>query len=183
MPAAILTEFSPSANQLAFVTFQEANGYAGSYVKAGVSIGVTHSAISQWFNKPAFAEWYQAQAEEWYRKRLPDIYKAVRVSAVGAVDKRLRGSAKAQELYLQRFDRGFIPKSQQSVDARITQEAPAYELAASKLLDALAKKALEIGAKQAQKTLVTEAVVVSDQDQDEKPASLPDKQGLDSANV
>ena len=41
---------------------------------------------------------------------------------------------------MQRFDRGFIPKSQQTVDARVSQELPAYELAAAKLLDALAER-------------------------------------------
>jgi AcrR family transcriptional regulator len=111
-----LTQFEPSKNQLAAVKAWQERDYAASVLEVCQEIGISRQAYYQWFDNEAFCDWWQGQADRWFALQRPRILAAI---AAGATEDKPKGNPKDRELFLQRFDKGFMPKSKQEISATV----------------------------------------------------------------
>ena len=112
------TKFQPTESQEIILKAFQAENYLCTVEKAcSVIDGLARSTYYDWFDHPDFTEWWQEQADEFFAKRLPKVKGAMLAGAIehaGKGDKKY--NPKAQELFLQRFDKGFVPRSKKEVE-------------------------------------------------------------------
>lgn len=115
-----LTEFEPSENQRRVLAAFQGKGYLCT-VEDGCKLGgVTRQPWYEWFDNPGFAAWWQMKAETWFARQLPRVQAALVSAATSAQDhKAAKYNPKAIELFLQRFDKGFIPASKQISEVQV----------------------------------------------------------------
>jgi len=113
-----MSEFRPTENQLrALCAFQERE-YKGPIHAAMEKIGMSRRMWYYWFDDPAFETWWVAEAERFFGRQLPKIQAALLDAATHPKDRNdKRIDTRAAEILLQRFDKGFAPRSHQIIDA------------------------------------------------------------------
>lgn len=95
--------------------------------------GLTRDAYYKWFERDEsgdFARWWQHEAEKWAGRQLPRVYGAVVDAAVR--DKPV-GSAVDRRTALERFDKGFAPKSRTESHVSGTVDVNLAELSTDEL--------------------------------------------------
>ena len=109
-------KWTPNKNHLAVLKAIQARNYLLGTVEAIRECGLHESTYYLWIDNPAFVTWWEDQAESFFTLRLPRVKAAVLDAATGKFDKDDgKYNSKAQELFLQRFDKGFVPRSQKKV--------------------------------------------------------------------
>jgi len=117
---ASLTGYQPSDSQRAAATAFQAVNY-NCTIEGGMSgAGLVRQTWYDWMDSPEFAAWWEAQAHKHFMRLLPRVYGAMHTAAVGEGDKNLRGGASDRKTILERWDKGFVPRSRQEVDQQGT---------------------------------------------------------------
>jgi len=116
-----VSAFTPSEQQRSLLkVFQDA-GYRITIAEACDGVagleGDHRRQYYRWMDKPEFAAWWQAEAERFFTLKLPSVHANLHRMATTPVEKGRLGDAKAAELLLQRFDKGFVPRSQKDINA------------------------------------------------------------------
>lgn len=111
------TKFQPTVSQRIILKAFQTRNYLCSVEEAcSVIEKFARSTYYDWFDHPDFTEWWQDQADEFFVKRLPKVKAAVLDAATKTFGRKAgKYNSKAQELFLQRFDKGFIPKTRKEV--------------------------------------------------------------------
>ncbi len=112
------TEFQPSESQLEVLKAFQAKGYDCS-VEDGCSNTSTHRVTwYKWHDDcPGFSDWWAAKAITYFARKLPAIYAAL---TKGAKVRLTGGDPTAAKLLLERFDKGFVPRSAKDINAHLT---------------------------------------------------------------
>ena len=114
-----LTKFTPADSQkLLLKAFQDKKYLCTveeGCKKAGFESRQTF--YDQFDNCPGFEEWWAAEADLFFQRKLPKVKASVLDAAISKFDKDDgKYNSKAQELFLQRFDKGFVPRSKKEVE-------------------------------------------------------------------
>ncbi len=114
------TKFVPSDNQKAVLKAFQAENYNCSVEAACEVAGLSRRSYYDWFDDcEGFTNWWQERADDFFAKRLPRVKGAMLASAIehaGKGDKKY--NPKAQELFLQRFDKGFVPRTHREINVK-----------------------------------------------------------------
>jgi hypothetical protein len=101
-------------HQEAAVRYAQEYDYKYSVPELCESVGIAKQSYYSWFKTPEFLTWWLGESARWRALKLPEVHKVI---AEQALAKSKPGDArydmKAVELYLQRFDEGFVPRSRQ----------------------------------------------------------------------
>lgn len=113
-----VADFKPSETQKSALEAFQARKYLCTVAEACEAAGLSSRAYYHWFEKcPGFEKWWAAKADLFFARKLPKVKGAVLDAAVSKFDKDAgKYNSKAQELFLQRFDRGFVPRSRSDVE-------------------------------------------------------------------
>lgn len=91
--------------------------YDISGAEIGRRLGKHPALFRRWtWRYPGFVRWWYDEAELFFQRRLPAVYAQMFLRATG---KTARGSYHDAKLILERFDRGYMPRSAQVVAAKI----------------------------------------------------------------
>ena len=106
------TQYEPTKEQLSCYAIQRDGDYLIPITQMCVESGVGRTTYYGWFGNPAFASWWQTEAENHFARKLPAVYGSLSDSAA-VVRTRADGSrdTQAARTLLERFDRGFKPQS------------------------------------------------------------------------
>ena len=139
------SKFQPSENQLAVLQGFQALNYCGTVAQGCKPAGVNRDRWYKWHREcVGFSEWWQAEAGLWSARQLPSVYGAMLRSATGSVPQgQHSGNAKDREIFLNRFDKEFIPKSKKVIDARIEADVDQFEERKADLLAGYRRDAAE----------------------------------------
>jgi hypothetical protein len=112
----ILTAWSPTEKQRAALAYAQEHGYDHTVSALCQAIDVARQTYYGWWDTAEFAEWWLEQAERWFKLRLPAVYEAMHRRAAGGWDgKGKPPNMAAARLLLERFDKGFAPRSRQEL--------------------------------------------------------------------
>ena len=110
------TKWTPTENQEAALKRAEACEWKFKIVNLCADIGVDRSSYYQWFKTPGFVAWWNEAVERWFALRMPamygDILESVRMESS-------RRNMSAAKLLMERFDKGYAPRSRQDVKADV----------------------------------------------------------------
>ena len=114
-----LTQFTPTPNMRLAVRYLKGCDYDSKVSVMCESIGIARRSYYDWWEKPGFGEWWDAQSVAHFTRRLP----AVRAAALAAaLEVTGRGDKKhdvaAIKLVMERFDEGYAPRSRQDQTTR-----------------------------------------------------------------
>lgn len=111
-------EYEPSETQQSTLEAFQATNYLCTVVEGCEAAGLTARSFYLWFHEmPGFSEWWSAQADLFFSRKLPKVQGALFNAATGLFDKDTgKHNSKAQELFLQRYDRGFVPRSRKEIE-------------------------------------------------------------------
>jgi len=73
-----------------------------------------------WMGVPEFAKWWEAEAQKHFMQLLPKIYGAMCRAATGKGGLDLSRGAADRKTILERFDRGFVPRSSKEITGDLT---------------------------------------------------------------
>ena len=106
------TEFAPSEKQLSLLMATQKASYGGGVRAWCRAVGIHHGSYYRWLNDPNFRRWWMDRQEKYFVNALPQVFGAIMQAAT---EKRAPGEAKfnlvALRLFLERFDKNFIPKT------------------------------------------------------------------------
>ena len=91
----------------------QASDYEISIVDLCGEIDLNRRTWYEYFDNPTFVKWWNEQVERHFGLKLPGVYRALQRAAEGedGICNRVRSSA--AKLLLERFDRGYAPKTRQ----------------------------------------------------------------------
>jgi len=119
------TKWTPQANQRKLLNYVQGKQYDCHILDACAECEIGRRTYYDWFDNPDFVQWWQAEHERFFTLGLNEVHAAIRDGAVGG---KRGGNTAAQKLYLERFDAGYMPKSKQEIDGRVTIEGLIAEL-------------------------------------------------------
>ena len=106
------TDFAPSETQKALLSVMQECDYGRSITEACAEAKVGRRTYYGWLESPHFSRWWLQQAERHFARSLPAIYGSIVLSATG---KDSSGSIAAARLFLERFDKGFVPRTRKDL--------------------------------------------------------------------
>ena len=111
------TEFQPSETQRRLLSvFQDAD-YQISTVAACTAAEVGRQTFYDWTHGEDFNRWWLEQAERWAALSLPRVLGNLTAGAQGTYSgKAAKPDHNLVKLYLERFDKSFLPATRQRVD-------------------------------------------------------------------
>ena len=101
------TEFAPNENQLRALTAFQDDGYTCSVTEGMSNAGLHRSTWYVWTRRADFCCWWQEQVERWAAMNLPRVYAAL---LRRATETDAPGNTAAMRTFLERFDKGFVPR-------------------------------------------------------------------------
>ena len=108
------TDFTPSKKQLSLLMAAQKASYGGGVRAWCRTAEIHHGSYYRWIEDPNFRRWWMAEAEKFFCLRLPRIYGALFDAATRP---RKRKDAQidvaAAKLVLERYDKGFVPRTRQ----------------------------------------------------------------------
>ncbi|GAF98584.1 unnamed protein product, partial [marine sediment metagenome] len=131
------TDFEPSPKQRALIAALQADGYGGTVTEACRIAGICRDTYYDWMDDDAYCEWFQAQVDHYFALKRGDVMGAMVRSAKG---ESLPG-ASDRKLFLERYDRGYMPRTHQVQE--VHQEGPT--IADARVIETLEKLTGEIG--------------------------------------
>lgn len=126
------TQFIPTQSMLDVLkVFQEA-GYNVTVKEACRLAGRDRSTYYDWFDRfDGFTDWWQASAEHWFARNLPRVHAAVMEQATTGGE----GNPTAAKLFIERFDRGFAPRSKVEHGGKVDVKHDLRDMTTSELLE------------------------------------------------
>ena len=109
-----MTDWQPNEHQQHALSLSQDADYALSVTDLCKEVGVSRQAYSLWFNTPGFVKWWGEAFERHMMLALPRMYGAVMERASGLVAPK-SGSPQDAKLLMERFDKGYAPRSRQEV--------------------------------------------------------------------
>lgn len=119
------TEWEPSEAQRKLLTVLQSSDYELSISEACTAADVGRQTYYDWFDSPAFVQWWKAQAERHFVLRLPRVLANLAGGAVkefeGGKNPDPKPDAGLIKIFLERFDRDYSPKHEidQHIDGQI----------------------------------------------------------------
>lgn len=113
-----LTEYEPTEGQLRLLKAFQSKNYLCTVEEGCKAAGyeTRQSFYDQYDDYPGFEQWWADQADLFFLRRLPAVKAAIASAATTPTSRKdKKYNPKAQELFLQRFDRGFVPRSRKDV--------------------------------------------------------------------
>ena len=104
------TDYKPTAAQNRILSSFREHSYLISVTKACATCKVGRRTYYDWFDNPAFCQWWLDQAHRHFALQLPRIHGAV---LRGATEEDAPGNPMDRRTFLERFDEGFAPRSRQ----------------------------------------------------------------------
>jgi len=109
--------WEPDGQQRAALSVAQRAEYRLSYKEIAEKSGLGLSTLMGWFKVRAFAKWWQAQADGFFARKMPEIYAATFDRATGKGKK--KGDHRDAKLMLERFDKSYVPRSAQAMVSKI----------------------------------------------------------------
>ncbi|HDZ20078.1 hypothetical protein LCGC14_0204560 [marine sediment metagenome] len=110
------TDFEPSEDQKKLLEVVQDSGYGMSVTAACATAGVARRTYYNWFDAPDFVAWWKDRYERHLAMQLPRIYHAMMESALGH---NKDANPQAIKLTLERFDKGYTPRSKQQIQGAV----------------------------------------------------------------
>jgi hypothetical protein len=104
--------WKPTARQQAVQKIAALHDYSLSGDGLCAEAGLDDGNLDRWFKQKAFGDWWKQMAERHFARKLPRIWGTMYKRAIGESKK---GNHKDALAILQRFDPGFVPRTQQDV--------------------------------------------------------------------
>ena len=116
------TNWQATDNMKLVLKHMQDNGYDSSIVDACGVCKINRKSYYDWFDNPNFVKWWQEQADRHFELQLPAIQAALARQAKDP--KKARVDTTAAKLLLERFDKGYAPRSRQDtkLDATLSVE-------------------------------------------------------------
>ncbi len=112
-------DFTPSENQLKVLTAIQDTDYSATTLDVCKRAGITPQAYYKWFRNEAFREWWQGELDRFFAFRRGRVVAAVYEAAISEKPQP-RGSTTDRRLFLERYDKGYMPRSKQEMVHRGT---------------------------------------------------------------
>ena len=110
-------DFTPSENQLKVLTAIQDTEYSATVMDVCKRAGITSQAYYKWFQNEAFREWWQAELDRFFALRRSRVIAAIYQAAISEKPQP-RGSTTDRRLFLERYDKGYMPKSKRELEHR-----------------------------------------------------------------
>jgi len=105
------TKWKPTKNMRAALTYAQEHGYAYCKIKLCAEIGIDRSTYYGWFHNADFDRWWRNKWVGYFELRLSAIYGTALARAEGISG--AKGSTRDAKLLIERFDKGYAPKTRQ----------------------------------------------------------------------
>jgi hypothetical protein len=120
------TRFNPTSEmQAALKAFQDAD-YGCTVEEGMTAAGMSRRTFYDWHEmQEGFSVWWNDRAEAHFAKRLPKIMKNLTRASEGEYSRAdKKADAALIRLFLERFDKGFVPRSRQEITGKDGEELP-----------------------------------------------------------
>ena len=109
------TGFQPSPAQLAALKTWQDKDYDCTVAEGMLGAERARETWYAWMGLPEFASWWEAEARKHFMRLMPRIYAAMCKAATGKGGLDLSRGAADRKTLLERFDKGFVPRSRQDI--------------------------------------------------------------------
>ena len=107
-------DFTPSEKQRSLLMAAQDASYGGCVRAWCRAAEIHHGSYYRWIEDPNFCKWWRAEAEKFFCLRLPRIHAALFDAATRPrTRKEAQIDVAAAKLVLERYDKGFVPRSRQ----------------------------------------------------------------------
>jgi hypothetical protein len=102
--------WEPSENQKRVLAAAQDDGYEQTIEKMCDVAGINRRTYYRWFDDQGFLDWWQYEADKYFIRQLPRVQRA---AVKASLEKGAPGSVADRKLVLERFDKGFAPRTRQ----------------------------------------------------------------------
>jgi len=110
-----LTKFEPTETQRNLLEVFKAEDYDVTVTDACKSVGISRETYYNWMEIGAFREWWMDRAEHHFTLLKTSIFSATHKAATSEKSQP-RGSSADRKLFLERFDKDYMPKSRKDIN-------------------------------------------------------------------
>ncbi len=114
--ADLLTDFKPSGTQQSLLGAFRNQDYDISVTDACKAAGITRETYYAWMRIEGFRDWWISEAERHFTLQKTQVFASIFGAATGKVTGKPQGSPQDRKLYLERFDKDYMPKSRKDVN-------------------------------------------------------------------